>query len=151
MAKFEYSISAFLIGLVMVAFFAGVFANLLAETTGQGSTESEIYNELSSQSRTAYVLANSTKERANLQEENDATTGGTLFTGLRTGYNALVNLWNSANTYDDLLTVAAQESTAAAAGNNYVDWIAIKELLLMVISIIVVIGIGVSVLLRFQV
>jgi len=151
MAKFEYSISAFLIGLVMVAFFAGVFANLLAETTGQGSLESEIYNELSTQSKTAYVLANSTKERANLQEENDATTGGTLFTGLRTGYNALVNLWNAANTYDDLIDVAAQESTAAAAGNNFLDWIAIKELLLMIISIIVVIGIGVSVLLRFQV
>jgi len=151
MARFEYSISAFLIGLVMVAFFAGVFANLLAETTGQGSTESEIYNELSTQSKTAYVLANSTKERANLQEENDATTGGTLFTGLRTGYNALVNLWNAANTYDDLIDVAAQESTAAAAGNNFLDWIAIKELLLMIISIIVVIGIGVSVLLRFQV
>jgi hypothetical protein len=151
MAKFEYSISAFLIGLVMVAFFAGVFANLLAETTGQGSTESEIYSELSTQSKTAYVLANSTKQRANLQEENDATTGGTLFTGLRTGYNALVNLWNAGNTYDDLLTVAAQESTDAAGGNNFLDWIAIKELLLMVISIIVVIGIGVSVLLRFQV
>jgi hypothetical protein len=151
MAKFEYSISAFLIGLVMVAFFAGVFANLLAETTGQGSTESNIYSNLSSQSKTAYLLANSTKERANLQEENDATTGGTLFTGLRTGYNALVNLWNAGNTYDDLIDVAAQESTAAAGGNNYVDWIAIKELLLMVISIIVVIGIGVSVLLRFQV
>ena len=41
-ARFEYSISAFLIGLVMVAFFAGLFSNLLAETTGQGSTESEI-------------------------------------------------------------------------------------------------------------
>ena len=151
MARFEYSISAFLIGLVMVAFFAGLFANLLAETTGQGSMESEIYDELQSQSKTAYLLANSTKDRANLQEENDATTGGTLFTGLRTGYNALVNLWTAANTYDDLLDVAAQESATAAGGDNYLDWIAIKELLLMVISIIVVIGIGVSVLLRFQV
>ena len=146
-ARFEYSISAFLIGLVMVAFFAGLFSNLLAETTGQGSTESEIYATLESQSKTAYLLAN----RATLEEENAAGTASIFFTGLRTGYNALINLWTAGNTYDDLIDTAAAETNAAAPGENMLDWIAIKELLMMIIGIILVIGVGVSVLLRFQI
>ena len=150
-AKFEYSISAFLIGLVMVAFFAGLFSNLLAETTGQGSTESEIYAELNTQSKTAYLLANTTADRATLQEENAAGTSSIFFTGLRTGYNALINLWTAGNTYDDLIDTAASEMNEAAPGEDLLDWIAIKELLMMIIGIILVIGVGVSVLLRFQI
>jgi hypothetical protein len=150
-ARFEYSISAFLIGLVMVAFFAGLFSNLLAETTGQGSTESEIYDSLKSQSETAYLLANSTADRATLEEENAAGTASIFFTGLRTGYNALINLWTAGNTYDELIDTAAAETNAAAPGDNMLDWIAIKELLMMMIGIILVIGVGVSVLLRFQI
>ena len=149
--RFEYSVSAFLIGLVMVAFFAGLFSNLLAETTGQGSTESEIYASLESQSKTAYLLANSTADKATLAEENAAGSSSIFFTGLRTGYNALINLWSAGNTYDDLITTAAAETNAAAAGDNFLDWIAIKELLMMIIGIILVVGVGVSVLLRFQI
>lgn len=142
-ARFEFSITGFLMGIILFGMFAGIFQSFLVTTADFASADSGALDELQRQNNNTLDLVEQIKNDSALSNEFDAG-GATFFTGLRAGINGLETAWQSVGLYSSMVDEVSTETA------SIVDWTHIKNALYALILIIFTIGVLLSVLLRFQ-
>lgn len=142
-AKFEFTLTGFLIGIILFGMFAGIFQSFLVTTADFAGEDSTALEELQRNNNQTLVLVEQIKNDSALSNEYDVG-GTTFFTGLRSGMNALETAWDSVGLYSSMVDDVGSETA------SIVDWFHIKNALYAIIIVIFAIGIALSVLLRFQ-
>ena len=142
-AKFEFTLTGFLIGIILFGMFAGIFQSFLVTTADFAGEDSTALAELQRNNNQTLVLIEQIKNDSALSNEYDVG-GTTFFTGLRSGMNALETAWDSVGLYSSMVDDVSSETS------GIVDWTHIKNALFAIVIVIFAIGIALSVLLRFQ-
>lgn len=142
-ARFEFSVTGFLMGIILFGMFAGIFQSFLVTTADYASEDSGALDELQRQNNGTLALVEQIKNDSALSNEFDVG-GATFFTGLRAGINGLETAWESVGLYSSMVDDVSTETA------SIVDWTHIKNALYAIILIIFTIGVLLSILLRFQ-
>lgn len=142
-AKFEFTITGFIIGIILFGMFAGIFQSFLVTTADYAGEDSTALAELQRNNNETLELIEQIKNDSALSNEFDVG-GTTFFTGLRSGMAALETAWDSVGLYSSMVDDVGSETS------SIVDWTHIKNAIFAIIIVIFAIGVALSVLLRFQ-